>query len=307
MSCASEGGRPKRGPHKTKKYQQYSLELLWADSKRIIRRLQNQKTLFGDLMQTSNVEMMNREVAKLDEIQNQLLETYAQIREIVHGIDASKEDEEQLKNLIKVVDEEDTAVFQIKKDVSVWMIQHCEEFETGSVKSNRSGRSKNSSQRSERSGSVRSSRSGSVHSGRSVRSVSNESIRSVKSDGSRASSRVSKKAKVAGLKAEVMVLKKEGKREITEEVHIMKQEIKKYEKEQGAILQAEITKLQDQIIQQDEQYLQEYDTEDIPSCMIDEKMFPDENIVEDQVDANKVLDGAMKVCTSVSGKYRRGG
>ena len=56
------GGRPKRGEHRNEKYKQYSFQLLYAESKRVVRRLQNQEALFNDLLQTDNVEMMNHEV-----------------------------------------------------------------------------------------------------------------------------------------------------------------------------------------------------------------------------------------------------
>ena len=112
------GGRPKRGDHRNAKYKQYSFQLLYAESKRVVRRLQNQEALFIDLLQTDNIEMMTREVAKLDGIQEQLLETYAQVRELVQEMETSQEEDEQFQSLVEVVDKEDTAVFTIKKDVS---------------------------------------------------------------------------------------------------------------------------------------------------------------------------------------------
>ncbi len=73
----------------------------------------------------------------------------------------------------------------------------------------------------------------------------------MKSDGSR-SSRVSRKAEVAGLKAKVEILKKDGKVEIEEEVRKKRLELDQYEKEQTEILQSEIAEIEDQIIQQDD-------------------------------------------------------
>ncbi len=253
MSCASEGGRPKRVRNKTEKGAPYSRQLLYVESKRIIKRLKNQKELFSDLLSTTNVEMMNREVAKLDDIQNQLLETYTQIRESLRDVETSIDEEEQLQNLVEVVDTEEAAVFEIKKDVSAWMVSHCDKLETGSVGSGRSSRSRNSSQHSRRSG-----RSGSMKSGSSRRSGSRDSVRSVKSDGSR-TSRVSRKAEVAGLKAKVDILRKDGKQEIQEEVNKMRLDIELYEKEQTAILKSEIVQLENEIIQQDDQYVEDQD------------------------------------------------
>ena len=260
MSCVSEGATPKRVRHKTIKGAGYSRKLLYSESSRILKRLKNQKELFSDLLQSDNVTMMNREVAKLDDLQNQLVETYTQIRENLREIDASKEDEEQLQNLVDVVDKEDAAVFEIKKNVSMWMVSHSEELEVDSVKSERTCRSANSLPRSHRCG-----RSGSVKSNRSRRSGSRDSAhsvcsdrsghsgrsgRSVRSEGSR-SSRVSRKAEVAGLKVKVEILKKDGKVEIEEEIRKKRLELDQYEKEQNAILQSEIAGIEEQIIQQD--------------------------------------------------------
>ena len=258
MSCVSEGANPKRIRHKTAKGAKYSRQLLYSETSRIVRRLKNQKELFDDLLQTNNVTMMDREVAKLDELQNQLVETYTQIRESHQNevnVVMSKEDEERLQNLVDVVDKEDAAVFEIKKNVSTWMVSQNEEVEVSSVKSDRSSRSAKSVQnlqRSGRSNSVKSRssrRSGSHDSARSV--ASDHSVRSVKSDGSR-SSRVSRKAEVAGLKAKVEILKKDGKDEIAEEIRQRRLELDQYEKEQTAILQSEIAGIEDQIIQNED-------------------------------------------------------
>ena len=207
-SVRSDGGRPREGRpvrdrKMTSKGRQYSLQLLYADSKRIVRRLGNQKELFKDLLKTSNIDMMDREVKTLDEMHQQLLETYAQVREILQA-DESPLEGDDLKKLVEVVDTEDSAIFQIKKDVSAWMITQTE-GDNVSVASRRTGRSRRTHSILSR----RSSRSGSVHSGsfHSERSESVESVRSCKSD----SSRLSRKAKVAGLKAEVQVMKDEGK------------------------------------------------------------------------------------------------
>ena len=103
MSCASEGGRPKRDRKMTEKGKQYSLSLLYVEAKRIVKRLANQKSLCTDLLQTTNVEMVDREVNKLDHIYQQLLETYAQVREIIQEDDSLSGDSEELKDLVKVV------------------------------------------------------------------------------------------------------------------------------------------------------------------------------------------------------------
>ncbi len=242
---ASVGGRPKRGDHSNEKFKQYSFQLLYSESKRIVRRLQNQKDLFTDLLQTDNVDMMNREVKKLDGILEQLLETYARIRDLVQEMGTFSDDRESehFQSLVAVVDKEDSAVFTIKKDVSAWMVAHSRDVETLSVGSGRSGRSRESraavSQRTQRSGSLR-----------SVRSGSTESVRSVKSDGSR-TSRVSQKAKVAGLKAELEVLTNEGEKEISEQVRNMKLAAEIYEREQSALLKAEMVQIKERILLQD--------------------------------------------------------
>ena len=142
MSCASEGGRPRRTRTMTEKGKQYSLSLLYVEAKRIVKRLANQKSLFENLLKSKNVEMVDREISKLDSIHQELLETYAQVREIVQTEEDSSEVSENLQNLVKVVDEEDTAVFQVKKAVSVWMIEQTEEAERRSQASSRSGYSK---------------------------------------------------------------------------------------------------------------------------------------------------------------------
>ena len=242
------GGRPKRGYHSNEKYKQYSLQLLFAEGKRIVRRLQNQKSLFADLLQTDNVEMMNREVEKLDGIQEHLLETYTQIRELVQETETLGDKEEQsFQSLVVAVDKEESEVFAIKKEVSVWMVAHSGDVETSSVGSGGSRRSIRQS-RSRAAVSVRSGRTGSL---RSVRSESTESLRSVKSDGSR-TSHVSQKARVAGLKAELEVLTREGEKEINVQVQNMISAAEAYKKEQSALLKADMVHLQQKIVLQDE-------------------------------------------------------
>ena len=62
MSCASEGGRPKRDRNMTEKGRQYSLSLLYVEAKRIVKRLANQKSLRIDFLKATNVEMVDGEV-----------------------------------------------------------------------------------------------------------------------------------------------------------------------------------------------------------------------------------------------------
>ena len=129
MSCLSEGATPKRARRRTEKGAKYSLQMLYVESNRIIKRLIKQKELFNDLLQSNNVAMVDREITKLDDIHNQLLETHTQIRECIQWIETSEEDEERLRTLVDVVDKEDAAVFEIKKKVSTWIVSHSEEVE----------------------------------------------------------------------------------------------------------------------------------------------------------------------------------
>ena len=184
MSCVSEGGIPKRVRRKTEKGAKYSLEILYVESNRIDKRLIKQINLVQDLLQSDNVGMVDREVTNLDNIHNQLLETYAQIRECIGEMkSSSSEEEERLQTLVDVVDKEDAAVFEIKKLVSTWLMSQREEEEHVGDRAGRS-RSPRNSPRSASPQLHRSGRTGSVRSFGSRRSGSNESIRSGKSDGS---------------------------------------------------------------------------------------------------------------------------
>ena len=66
----------------TEEYKEYTLQLLYCDSKRLIKRLGNQKLLFNDLLNTDNLEMVDRELKTLDELYNEFIAVYAEIREI---------------------------------------------------------------------------------------------------------------------------------------------------------------------------------------------------------------------------------
>ena len=112
---ASEG-RPVRNRKRTAKGNAYSLDLLHAESKRVLKRLHRQKLLFVDLLQTNNVEMVDREIALLDTTYNEFVENYSQIREV------SDPESQELKELMEKVDQEDAEVFDIKTNVSAWMV-----------------------------------------------------------------------------------------------------------------------------------------------------------------------------------------
>ena len=229
----------------TTKGKKFKLDVHFAESRRIVKRLTNQKVLITELLKSGNVEIMNRELAKLDHIHQSLLETYAQVREIIQVQDDEDESEEpeRLAELVKVVDKEDSEVFQTKKSASEWLITQVQDEEKSTV-SKRSGRSR-------KAGSHRSKRSRSGDSRRTGSADSRGSVRSAKSNCSRTSnvSRTSKKAKIAGLRAEVEVLKSEGKLEIDEQVKFMKLETEKFAKEQHATLLAEIARKEDAILQ----------------------------------------------------------
>ena len=83
MSTHSDSGVITRKRTMTLKGKQYKLDMHFAESVRIVKRLDNQKILINDLMQSTNVDILNRELAKLDAIHENLLETYAQVREII--------------------------------------------------------------------------------------------------------------------------------------------------------------------------------------------------------------------------------
>ena len=59
---------------------EYTLKLLFADSRRMLNRLENQRALFENLLQTNNSEMVDREINKLDQMQSDFLEIYASIQ-----------------------------------------------------------------------------------------------------------------------------------------------------------------------------------------------------------------------------------
>ena len=115
---------------------EYTLKLLFADSRRMLNRLENQRALFENLLQTNNSEMVDREINKLDQMQSDFLEIYAQIRDLIET------ETEEYANLVEAVDREDTEVFKVKKVVSVWMIEQAEKLEalSGSSKGSRSSR-----------------------------------------------------------------------------------------------------------------------------------------------------------------------
>ena len=96
---------PIEGPVRTRsmtaKGKQYKLDIHFSESKRIQKRLTNQKLLIHDLLQSDNVEVVNREVAKLDDIHQGLLEVYAQVREIIQVQD--NEDESGEPRLLELV------------------------------------------------------------------------------------------------------------------------------------------------------------------------------------------------------------
>ena len=73
-------------------------------------RLENQKSLIADLLMTEDMEMMNREVEKLDQVYNDYVAIAAEVREF-----ASVEEVEEMS---KVIAEEDNEVFHFKKLVA---------------------------------------------------------------------------------------------------------------------------------------------------------------------------------------------
>ena len=73
-------------------------------------RLENQKSLITDLLMTKDMEMMNREVEKLDQVYNDYIAIAGEVREL-----ASTEEVEEMS---RVIAEEDNEVFHIKKLVA---------------------------------------------------------------------------------------------------------------------------------------------------------------------------------------------
>ena len=234
---ASEG-RPVRNRKRTAKGNAYSLDLLHAENKRVLKRLHRQKLLFVDLLQTNNVEMVDREIALLDTTYNEFVENYSQIREV------SDPESQELKELMEKVDQEDAEVFDIKTNVSAWMVEQA----NASERSSRRSRSSKRRATIVASLSGREKRSGSVKSGGSNRSGSVESVGSRVSDIS-GTSRTSQKAKIAGLKAEIEVLKNEGQKEIEDKSKEMKEVITQYEEEQKRALAVEIAEREREIIE----------------------------------------------------------
>lgn len=236
METASVGRRPFRGKKMTEEYKEYTLQLLYCDSKRLIKRLGNQKLLFNDLLNTDNLEMVDRELKTLDELYNEFIAVYAEIREIA---DLSSPD---LIKLAVAVDQEDNDVFKIKKEASVWMINQAEGVDSRSRLSRRSKRVRGDrsviSGRSERSGSLRSNISDHSDSSESISARSEYSVKSNVSG----ISKVSRRAKVAGLKAEISTLEKEGVAEIEAQAEALKIAAEKFKEEQKLALSEEIEK-----------------------------------------------------------------
>ena len=283
---------PVRTRSMTAKGKQYKLDVHFSESKRIQKRLTNQKLLIHDLLQSDNVEAVNRELARLDDIHQGLLEVYAQVREIIQVQGNEDESgEPRLSELVKVVDEEDNEVFQTKKSASEWLIKQTKE-DVESVASKRSGRSrKSSASGSKRSRSGESHRTGSADSRASARSV-----RSAKSNCSNLS-RTSKKAKLAGLKAEVEVLKTEGKLEINEIVKHMKLKAERYEQEQKEALMADIACKENAILMENPDLVRPslYErSEHVDDLEEKAKVVSSSNEVEEQLKAERLKEERLR-------------
>ena len=98
-------------------------------------RLENQKSLVNELLQSDDAGMMNREMQTLDKIYDDLISAASDLREVSLPKEA--------KELSAMLDEEDADVFQVKKLVAKWTISRLNtvpEAVSGVARSNNSER-----------------------------------------------------------------------------------------------------------------------------------------------------------------------
>ena len=93
-------------------------EQLESELARAQLRLENQKSLFTDLLKLNDTDMVNREVQNLDKVYDDMMATATQLRDLLAP--------EEAKEVSSAIATEDAMVFQVKKLVSKWMATQAE-------------------------------------------------------------------------------------------------------------------------------------------------------------------------------------
>ena len=204
--------RSRRDGRKTEKGSEYHEGLYNHDVKRAEKRLQNQLKLFDDLLLTDNVEMVTRELKKLDDLFDEFVLNVNHLRGLI-------EDNDRLCELSDLVDVNDNCIFEVKQKMSKWMILHA-----GIDGNSSTSRRTKSSRKSQ---------------------TSHHSL-STKSSGSQQSN-ISQKSKIVGLKAEIEALKRSEEAKIEAKMIKMKVKAESFKMAQEAKLKAEVICLKGKI------------------------------------------------------------
>ena len=134
----SEDGKVEPLEYKTKNERRKQLK---GEIAKIEARLENQKSLVNDLLQSDDTAMMSREMQALDKVYDDLIAAASDLREISSTTEA--------KEVSAMLDEEDANVFQVKKLVSKWMVSKAEKpavaFAPSRERNDSSGESSSSS------------------------------------------------------------------------------------------------------------------------------------------------------------------
>ena len=109
---------PERKRENTPKGKEYAVDLLSKEVKRLQRKLENQKSLFTDLMEAKKVDIVKQELEKLEKILHDLGSTSARL----HGLLPAKEASQQSDMFVA----EELMVDILKKVVSKWMASQIE-------------------------------------------------------------------------------------------------------------------------------------------------------------------------------------
>ena len=162
-------------------------------SDRLLHRLYKQIIIVKQLLSSCNIDMVNKEMANLDQMFFDYLDVNTRILELAPGIPDAE-------NCIATIDE---MIFELKKDVATWLSDAEEKI---------SRRSRASS------------RSSSTSSRKSIASSGAASRKSVKSNNSDASMcSIQNKAHMAGLMAEKNGVKDRFGAELEKEIELLKQ------------------------------------------------------------------------------------
>ena len=122
---SSSDDRTRRQRQLTTKGHDFAIDIMRKEVKRRIRKLTNHKSLFADLMRTSDINLTKRELSKLDVLLVELEEASNKLLEVTQG--------DEKKQIVDVLQTERDNASELKATVKEWLDTQDRDGQSGGV------------------------------------------------------------------------------------------------------------------------------------------------------------------------------